>query len=90
MGLDTQTYRLTDRQSQCDFDFGQTQTERRERQRRERQRRDKDRTHTEIRDTEKRETEERSKTQIKKDPSSRSKEEPGALRDTTSEGHNSV
>jgi hypothetical protein len=28
---------------------------------------------------------ERSKTQIKEDPSSRSKEEPGPLRDTTSE-----
>jgi hypothetical protein len=34
-----------------------------------------------------RETEEGSKTQIKEDPSSRSKEEPGPLRDTMSEGH---
>jgi hypothetical protein len=44
------------------------------------------RTDTERRDTEQRE--ERSKTQIKEDLSSRSKEEPGLLRDTTSEGHN--
>jgi hypothetical protein len=43
---------------------------------------------------EKRVTEERSKerpeTQIKEDPSSRSKEEPGPLRDTTSEGPNTL
>jgi hypothetical protein len=30
------------------------------------------------------------KDQIKEDPSSRSKEEPGLLRDTTSQGHNSL
>jgi hypothetical protein len=47
-----------------------------------------ERTQREKRDryTEKRETEEGSKTQIKEDPSSRSKEEPERLRDTTSEG----
>jgi hypothetical protein len=44
---------------------------------------------TDRRDTEQRE--ERSKTQIKEDPSSRSREEiTGPLRDTTSEGHNTL
>jgi hypothetical protein len=42
-------------------------------------------THTHTH-TQKRDTEERSKMQIKEDPSSRSKEEPGPLRDTTPEG----
>jgi hypothetical protein len=65
------TPRLTDRQSLCDFDFdsGQAQTEKRDIEQRHRE-------HTQRRETEKREPEERSKTQIKEDPRSRSKEEP--------------
>jgi hypothetical protein len=51
-------------------------------------------THRKRRETQKREREERSKerpeTQIKEESSSRSKEEPAPLRDTTSEGHNTL
>jgi hypothetical protein len=48
--------------------------------------REEKRRHTQRRETQKRETEVRSKMQIKEYPSSRSKEEQGPLRDTTSEG----
>jgi hypothetical protein len=53
-------------------------------------REEKRRENTQRKETQKRETEERSMTQIKEDPSSRSKEEPGPLRDATSEGHNTL
>jgi hypothetical protein len=58
------------------------------------ERRERDRRDTEIKiqieGRHRRETEEGSKMHIKEDPSSRSKEEPGLLRDTMSEDHNSL
>jgi hypothetical protein len=60
---------------------GQQINEQRHRDRREDTEKGREDTHTEKGDTE-----ERLMTQINEDPSSRSKEKPGPLRDTTSEG----
>jgi hypothetical protein len=86
--INVQTQRgETPRQIEEETEQRQTGTERREEKRREEQRREEKRRDRDRREeTEKRVTEERSKTQIKEDPSSRSKEKPGPLRDTTSEG----
>jgi hypothetical protein len=51
-----------------------------------------ERQQTQRRDTDRRENTEKKnkKTQLKEDPSSRSKEEPEPLRDAKSEGHNAL
>jgi hypothetical protein len=74
---------------------GHGQIKRGHREKRDREKRREERIHIEERhrreDKDRRDTqqrEERSKTQIKEDPSNRFKEEPGPLRDITSEGHN--